>query len=601
MSNMNSISYVKEFNINGIVTKQVACIELQGAPNAATAGAVGVFGMDVTSPTHEVYKCVAVNGSVYTWELVSAGMSILSSTITGEGGERKSFPYTSLLMPAKYLIKNGDLILDSKGYLYQIDTIGAESCEAFYCGTQIGGIASGDKNCTLRVKDGKLQLVTESGNVLSSVDYFLPDGKTTYRKDDTGEIKVIGVESIDGTNLQLFVGTQEEYDVLPDDVKAKVIPIVRRGLKNSLWEDAKPSPAVESALKMLMGDGTVGLAYAPDGDRYVCTGLGSAEQTDIKITQHIVGHTVDKIEQNAFKDCVTIKSVTVPNNVTNIGLGAFQGCTSLEKITLPFVGEGVNYHAYLGRLFGARSYTENNVYVPKNLKTVRITDGSSIGSLWFDGCSSLTSIELYEGIKYVYSYNFEGCSSLESINVDVDNKVYKSINGILFSKDGETLCVYPRGRTSFEIPENVKIIGSYSFAGTDNLETIYVPKNVESIDGDAFKACVNLTTVNFAEGSLLTHIWGWAFTNCVKLSSIEIPEGVFTIGEFAFQGCESLESIRLPATITEIHQAAFADCTSLREVYYSGSREDWANIDIGEGNVRLEMATIYFAGDELEE
>ena len=601
MSNMNSISYVKEFNINGIVTKQVACIELQGAPNAATAGAVGVFGMDVTSPTHEVYKCVAVNGSVYTWELVSAGMSILSSTITGEGGERKSFPYTSLLMPAKYLIKNGDLILDSKGYLYQIDTIGAESCEAFYCGTQIGGIASGDKNCTLRVKDGKLQLVTESGNVLSSVDYFLPDGKTIYRKDDTGEIKVIGVESIDGTNLQLFVGTQEEYDVLPDDVKAKVIPIVRRGLKNSLWEDAKPSPAVENALKMLMGDGTVGLAYVPNGDTYVCTGIGSAEETDIKITQHIVGHTVDKIEQNAFKDCVNIKSVTVPNNVTNIGLGAFQGCTSLEKITLPFVGEGVNYHAYLGRLFGARSHTENNVYVPKNLKTVRITDGSSIGLLWFDGCSSLTSIELYEGMTNVYSYCFKGCSSLESINVDVDNKAYKSIDGILFTKDGETLCVYPQGRTSFEIPENVKTIGFSAFAGIDKLETIYVPKNVTEIEGDAFQGCVNLTTVQFAEGISLGGIDSCAFYGCVKLSSIEIPEGVQWIGEQVFGGCESLETIRLPATITDIDPYAFEGCTSLQEVYYGGSREDWRNMNIGEGNDYLWAANIHFEGDELEE
>ena len=65
--------YVKEFTINGITTRQAACIELQGRPNAATEGAVGVLGMDVTSPTHEVYKCTAVKGSVYTWELLSSG------------------------------------------------------------------------------------------------------------------------------------------------------------------------------------------------------------------------------------------------------------------------------------------------------------------------------------------------------------------------------------------------------------------------------------------------------------------------------------------------------------------------------------------------
>ena len=88
--------YVKQFHINGVDTKQVACIELHGVPNAATEGAVGVLGMDITSPTHDVYKCVAVNGSVYTWELLSAGMSIMSATETGEGALSKVFPYTSL-------------------------------------------------------------------------------------------------------------------------------------------------------------------------------------------------------------------------------------------------------------------------------------------------------------------------------------------------------------------------------------------------------------------------------------------------------------------------------------------------------------------------
>ena len=65
------MKYVKQFNINGIDTRQVACIELKGKPNAATEGAVGVLGIDITSPTHDMYKCVAVNGAIYTWELFS--------------------------------------------------------------------------------------------------------------------------------------------------------------------------------------------------------------------------------------------------------------------------------------------------------------------------------------------------------------------------------------------------------------------------------------------------------------------------------------------------------------------------------------------------
>ena len=75
--------YVKQFKINGVDTKQVACIELQGVPNAATEGSVGVLGMDMSSPTHEVYRCVAVNGSIYTWEILfRSGTSVDTYTKT---------------------------------------------------------------------------------------------------------------------------------------------------------------------------------------------------------------------------------------------------------------------------------------------------------------------------------------------------------------------------------------------------------------------------------------------------------------------------------------------------------------------------------------
>lgn len=67
--------YVNYFEINGVDTRQIPCIVRRGKPNAATEGCVGALAMDVSSPTHDVYKCVAVNGSIYTWELFSSGSS----------------------------------------------------------------------------------------------------------------------------------------------------------------------------------------------------------------------------------------------------------------------------------------------------------------------------------------------------------------------------------------------------------------------------------------------------------------------------------------------------------------------------------------------
>lgn len=227
--------YVKHFNINGVDTKQVACIELQGKPNAATEGAVGVLGMDMLSPTHDVYRCVAVNGSVYTWELLSAGMSIISANITGQGGETNVFPYSELRVPNNYIIKIGDLILDSEGYLYQITSLGVDSCIATYCSTHIG--SGGGRDYSMRVKDGKLQLVTENGNVVSNVDYCTVDDETVSRNPSTGALIVNGIMTIDGTSLKLFVGTNEEYENLTSEQKQNLFAIITDDeTETFIWE-----------------------------------------------------------------------------------------------------------------------------------------------------------------------------------------------------------------------------------------------------------------------------------------------------------------------------------------------------------------------------
>lgn len=143
--------YVKQFDINGVATKQVACIELHGKPNAATEGCVGVLGIDMDSPTHDVYKCSAVNGSIYTWELLSSGLSIMSASISGGGTTFAEFPYADLRKPTTYVVKIGDLIIDSEGYLYQISALSSTYCVASYC-TRV--VAYGMSAYDLAVKEG---------------------------------------------------------------------------------------------------------------------------------------------------------------------------------------------------------------------------------------------------------------------------------------------------------------------------------------------------------------------------------------------------------------------------------------------------------------
>lgn len=184
--------YVKHFNINGVDTRQVSCIELRGKPNAATEGSVGVLGIDITSPTNDVYKCVAVNGSIYTWELLSSGMSIMSANITGNGENSVEFPYADLRTPAMYVVKIGDLILDKEGYLYQVSSIYSTYCVATYWGVNL--IATTHRHPASDVMEGTLggQVIANAvgqnpATPLLRNSFFVPEGSDTPELNE-GEI-----------------------------------------------------------------------------------------------------------------------------------------------------------------------------------------------------------------------------------------------------------------------------------------------------------------------------------------------------------------------------------------------------------------------------
>lgn len=80
------MKYVKHFDILGVDTAQIPCIELHGVPTTATVGVVGLLGMDIN--TGEVYKCTKVNGSIYTWESLTRGRdgtSVVNAEVNSDG------------------------------------------------------------------------------------------------------------------------------------------------------------------------------------------------------------------------------------------------------------------------------------------------------------------------------------------------------------------------------------------------------------------------------------------------------------------------------------------------------------------------------------
>ena len=286
------------------------------------------------------------------------------------------------------------------------------------------------------------------------------------------------------------------------------------------------------------------------------------------------------IADQAFYGCRNLTSITIPNSVTSIGDWAFEDCSSLTSVAIPDSVTSIGSAAFSGC---------------SSLTSVTIPDSvTSIGWSAFSGCSSLTSITIPDSVTSIDNHAFDGCSKLNQINVDTANTVYSSENGVLFDKDKTELIRYPEGKadTSYFIPNSVTSIGYRAFLNCSSLTSVTIPDSVTSIGSAAFDGCSSLTSVTIPDS--VTSIGSAAFDGCSSLTSVTIPDGVTSIGDSAFAYCSSLTSVAIPNSVTSIGDWAFRDCSSLKDVYYSGTQEQWEKIGIGIYNDYLTNATIHY-------
>ena len=102
------------------------------------------------------------------------------------------------------------------------------------------------------------------------------------------------------------------------------------------------------------------------------------------------------------------------------------------------------------------------------------------------------------------------------------------------------------------------------FRGCSSLTSITLPAGVTSIGDWAFSGCDSLTSVRIPEG--VTSIGDCAFFDCSSLTGVRIPDGVTSIGVYAFSGCSSLTSIMIPEGVTNIWYWTFSGCSSLTSI-----------------------------------
>ena len=215
---------------------------------------------------------------------------------------------------------------------------------------------------------------------------------------------------------------------------------------------------------------------------------------------------VTEIGNFAFTNCTSLTSIEVPSSVTEIGFGAFSGCTSLTSIEIPSSVTKISSDAFLN-------------------------------------CASLKSFEIPSCVTEIGRSAFKGCTELMNYIVDEENPNFCDIDGVLYSKDTESLISVPGGlKGKYTISNGVKKIDNFAFSGCTSLTSIEIPNSVRVIGVNAFSECTSLT-------------------------SIEIPNSVREIHLRAFSGCQNLTSIEIPCFDNKIDRNVFHGCINLNEIY----------------------------------
>lgn len=203
--------------------------------------------------------------------------------------------------------------------------------------------------------------------------------------------------------------------------------------------------------------------------------------------------SADEIPEKEFYERKTLESIILPPNLKTIGTRALN-LTGLQKVTIPASVERIN---------------DCGFEACYSLASIEFEAGSKLTELGenvFQGCGSLTSIALPEGITKIPYQTFRGCSKLESV----------------------------------KLPSTLRGIHSYSFYNTTSLSLIDLPENLE-------------------------YIYEYAFYNS-GLQSIVIPNNVYLINHYAFQDCKNMTEVVLPGSVSNYNGNPFYNCKAITKV-----------------------------------
>ena len=214
-------------------------------------------------------------------------------------------------------------------------------------------------------------------------------------------------------------------------------------------------------------------------------------------------------------------------------------------------------------------------HLREQITTIVVGEGiTSLYSAPFCHCTNLTSVSLPSTLVKISDYIFYGCKSLTSIELpaslqSMGSEVFKDCTNLVSCSIPESMTRIPTkafegcGFTEFTVPDNITSIGASAFHNCMKLETVHLPETMKTIEGGVFNGCRALKTIELPDG--IRSIGANTFKD-TPLTEIVIPDGVTELGEGAFAYCIQLTQVTLPDSVSKIGIDCFLNCTRLAEL-----------------------------------
>lgn len=238
------------------------------------------------------------------------------------------------------------------------------------------------------------------------------------------------------------------------------------------------------------------------------------------------GSNLEEIKELAFCDCVNLESITIPKTVTKISAMAFAGCTNLKEVKFEENSKlrRINSQAFsenynlVDFIFPKSVETlEDNVFydcfnlteitIPKTLRFVRplafagsgfkkiiIEEGiKAMDYIFFTSAINLETLVIPATVNKINTETLINLPAIKKYEVAPDSNYFTSINGVLYTKDKQTLVKFPEGLSGvYKVPNGVKRIGELAFTDVRKITRIILPSSIEKVGKNSFVDCENL-------------------------------------------------------------------------------------------------------------